>query len=134
VLFVNERLITGRDLLLLTRAEASELITAAVDRLREAGVEATGTVRPASHRHVATTISDAARECDADAIVLGSRRRRRAGRVFSSRVRERTLRVTSLPVLTAPSPLEIGNALGCSGADIGRFAQFDLEEILRTSR
>jgi hypothetical protein len=39
--------------------------------------------------------------------VLGSNRNRRLGRLFSGRVRERTTRLTSLPVLTAPAPLTV---------------------------
>jgi hypothetical protein len=86
------------------------------------------------HRHVASRISDEARKRNADAIVLGSRRRRRLGRLFSSQIRERTTRLTSLPVLTAPSPLEVGNALGRSASGIDLGAQFNFEEQLRISR
>jgi hypothetical protein len=46
-------------------------------------------------------------ERSADAIVLGSTRNRRLGRLFSPQVRERTTRLTALPVLTAPSPLKV---------------------------
>ena len=46
-------------------------------------------------------------ERSADAIVLGSTRSRRLGRLFSPQVRERTTRLTALPVLTAPSPLQV---------------------------
>jgi len=34
-------------------------------------------------------------------------RHRRLGRLFSAQVRERTTRLTALPVLTAPSPLKV---------------------------
>ena len=43
----------------------------------------------------------------ADAIVFGSNRSRHLGRLFSPQVRERTTRLTSLPILTAPAPLRV---------------------------
>jgi nucleotide-binding universal stress UspA family protein len=107
VLFVNEYLVGGRGISLLTKDEATELLTAAVVQLRDAGIHATGSSVVDSYRHVAERLADAARERDADAIVLGSHRRRRFGRVFSTQVREQTTRLTELPVLTAPSPLEV---------------------------
>jgi K+-sensing histidine kinase KdpD len=71
----------------------------------------------------------AARERDADAIVLGSQRRRRFGRLFSTQVREQTTRITELPVLTAPSPLE--------GVTRGRAETIDLnvrlQDFMRSS-
>jgi nucleotide-binding universal stress UspA family protein len=108
VLLVNERLVGGHGLTLLTQAEATELITSAVGQLRAAGVTTSGSVRVADHRNVPACIVEAARERAADAVVLGSQRHRRLGRLFSPRVRERTTRLTPLPVLTAPSPLTIG--------------------------
>ena len=56
----------------------------------------------------------AALERSADAVVLGSTRNRRLGRLFSAQVRERTTRLTSLPVLTAPSPLRITSPSGAA--------------------
>ena len=107
VLYVNERLIGGRGLTLLTRDEATSLVTGAVLQLRSAGVEATGTAQVASHRAVPSCIATMAHGRGCDAIVLGSHRRRSAARLFSGRVRARTLRLTSLPILTAPSPLSV---------------------------
>jgi hypothetical protein len=52
-----------------------------------------------------------AAEREAGAIVLGSTRRRRLGRMFSAQVRERTTRLTSLPVLVAPAPLRVTPSL-----------------------
>ena len=134
VLLVNEQLIGSRNLLLFTRDEATALITDAVERLREAGIQGSGSVRPAAHRHVAAMISAEAQRYGADAIVLGSRRRRRLGRFFSSQVRERTTRATSLPVLTAPSPLEIGTIMRRRDSEVDLSREFDLEEFLRISR
>ena len=60
-----------------------------------------------SYRGVPQRIVATALERSADAIVLGSTRNRRLGRFFSAQVRERTTRLTALPVLTAPSPLQV---------------------------
>jgi nucleotide-binding universal stress UspA family protein len=107
VLFVNEYLVGGGGISLLTKDEATELLTSAVRQLHDAGIHATGSSVVDSYRHVAARLAATAREQDADAIVLGSHRRRRFGRLFSTQIREQTTRVTELPVLTAPSPLEV---------------------------
>ena len=52
-----------------------------------------------------------ATERSAGAIVLGSTRRRGWGRLFSTQVRARTTRLTSLPVLVAPAPLQVAASL-----------------------
>jgi len=119
VLHVNERLVGGNGVTLRTRAEASGLVTAAVHRLAQAGVRAGGSVRVSSYRDVPDRIVAAARERSADAIVLGSNRNRRLGRLFSARVRERTTRRTSLPVLTAPAPMKVTSLPGAGGGDLG---------------
>jgi nucleotide-binding universal stress UspA family protein len=106
VLHVNEYLVGGpRGRTLRSREEATELLTRAVLQLRESGVRATGSARVASYRDVPKTIVQAAHEHGVDAIVLGSNRHRGVGRMFSPKVRERTARLTSLPVLIAPTPL-----------------------------
>jgi nucleotide-binding universal stress UspA family protein len=107
VLFVNEYLVGGQGISLLTKDEATELLTSAVTQLHAAGIATSGSSVVDSYRRVATRVAEAARERDADAIVLGSHRRRRFGRLFSTQVREQTTRITELPVLTAPSPLEV---------------------------
>jgi nucleotide-binding universal stress UspA family protein len=107
VLHVNEYLVADRDVTVLTRAEATELVTDAVTHLHAAGVRASGSVVAASYRHVPNRIIAMAADRGADAIVLGSHRKRRLGRLFSPQVRERTTRMTALPVLTAPSPLKV---------------------------
>jgi nucleotide-binding universal stress UspA family protein len=107
VLHVNERLVGGHGVTLRSRLEATELVTGAVHQLRDAGVHADGSVCVSSYRHVAERIVAAANGREAGAIVLGSNRNRRLGRLFSARVRERTTRLTSLPVLTAPAPLTV---------------------------
>lgn len=56
-----------------TRSEAARLIAAAVNRLRELGVEADGEVGRADHNHVGAAIAESAREFNADLVVIGSR-------------------------------------------------------------
>jgi nucleotide-binding universal stress UspA family protein len=107
VLHVNERLVGGNGLTLRSRHEAAELVTAAVEQLVDAGVCAGGSVRVAAYRGVPRRIVEAAQDRKSDAIVLGSNRSRHLGRLFSAQVRERTTRLTALPVLTAPSPLKV---------------------------
>jgi nucleotide-binding universal stress UspA family protein len=107
VLHVNERLVGGSGVTLRSRSEATDLVTGAVSQLVDAGVRAGGSVCVSSYRRVADQIVASARERAAGAIVLGSNRNRRLGRLFSARVRERTTRLTSLPVLTAPAPLTV---------------------------
>ena len=119
VLHVNERLVGGNGVTLRTHAEATELVTAAVRQLARAGVRAGGSVRVSSYRDVPDRIVAAARERSADAIVLGSNRNRRLGRLFSARVRERTTRRTSLPVLTAPAPMKVTPLPGGGAGDLG---------------
>jgi nucleotide-binding universal stress UspA family protein len=107
VFFVNEYLVSGGGVTLQTRDEAARLVNTAIEQLREAGVAAGGSARVAHYRKVAQCIVAAAEEHEVDAVVLGSRRQRRLQRVFSFQVRERVTRLTSLPVLTAPSPLTV---------------------------
>jgi nucleotide-binding universal stress UspA family protein len=115
VLHVNERLVGGNGVTLRSRTEAIDLVTGAVRQLAETGVRAGGSVHFSSYRGVPDRIAAVARERSADAIVLGSNRSRSLSRLFSARVRERTTRLTTLPVLTAPSPLRV-TAPGGAGA------------------
>jgi len=119
VLHVNERLVGGNGLALRSRREATDLVTSAVQQLADAGVPAGGSVRVAAYRGVPVRIVEAARDRKADAIVLGSNRHRHLGRLFSRQVRERTTRLTSLPVLTAPSPLKVTSLGGATAWDGG---------------
>src|ERR1700728_560376 len=79
----------------------------AVAQLAESGVRASGSVCVSSYRGVPNRIVATALERSADAILLGSTRNRRLGRLFSGPVRERQTRLTALPVLTAPTPLKV---------------------------
>jgi nucleotide-binding universal stress UspA family protein len=123
VLHVNERIVAGNGATLRTRDEVSDLVTNAVRQLAEAGVRANGSACASTYRGVPARIVAKAADEAADAIVLGSTRTAgRWGRLFAAQVRERTTRLTSLPVLTAPSPLRV-TALPGAGAWDSRLDQ-----------
>jgi nucleotide-binding universal stress UspA family protein len=107
VLYVNEYIVGSRGIPLHTNAEATELLTGAVDLLRAQGLRVTGSAPRASYRQVPQHIVASAADFSADAIVVGTRRRRRLGRLFSAHVREHTIRLTSLSVIAAPAPLDL---------------------------
>jgi nucleotide-binding universal stress UspA family protein len=112
VLHLNERIVAGNGSTLRTPAEASDLVTRAVQQLAANGVRASGSTSLSTYRQVPARIVAKALDVSADAIILGSTRRRRWGRLFSAQVRERTTRLTGLPVLTAPSPLNVTSLPG----------------------
>jgi nucleotide-binding universal stress UspA family protein len=114
-LHVNEHLVGGNGVTLRTRQESTDLVSAAVRQVAAAGVRAGGSVCVSSYRGVPQRIVATALERSADAIILGSTRSRRLGRLFSAQVRERTTRLTALPVLTAPSPLRVTSPAGVAG-------------------
>ena len=115
ILHINELLMGGRGMTVETPAEARFLLDDAVLQLRSSGVTATGVVATGV---VATATCFAVAECilaeaarwSADAIVLGSARRRGLRRLASQGVRERVIRLGCLPVLTAPAPLRVEHA------------------------
>ena len=84
------------------------MVERTVAQLRDAGVEATGSIAVGSRFSVAKRIVDVAHGWSADAVVLGSTRRRLRYRRRGRGVREQVIRRTPLPVLTAPSPLVVG--------------------------
>jgi nucleotide-binding universal stress UspA family protein len=110
VLFVNEKLVGGRGATILSPAEARDLVGSAVEQLRGAGLVADGSIASGTYRDVASRLATTAADTACDAIVLGSFRRRGLIRLFSPRVREKTMRLTHLPVLAAPSPLRVTKA------------------------
>jgi nucleotide-binding universal stress UspA family protein len=120
VFHVNEYLVGGRGVTLRTQAEATDLLTGVVAQLRAAGVTSTGSAVSATYREVAGRIAAVAHRRSVDAIVLGSERHRRLGRLFSPQVRARTTRLTSLPVITAPSPLDVSGGSGVRLEDLAR--------------
>ena len=108
VLHVNERLVGGNGVTLRTRQESTDLVSAAVRQLAEAGVRAGGSVRRPRTGVSRSGSWPTVLERSADAIVLGSTRNRRLGRVFSPPGPGAIRRAaTALPVLTAPSPLKV---------------------------
>jgi nucleotide-binding universal stress UspA family protein len=109
VVHVNEYLVAGRGVTIHSVEEAKKLVAGAMEELCASGIRSDGSVRPATYRQVPRRIVEVARERGADAIILGSNRRRHLHRLFSTDVRERTTRLTSLPVITAPAPLRLAS-------------------------
>lgn len=103
VLHIRELSRMARVLPLETPGEADELVRDAVLSLGSLGVPAEGRSGSALEDHVAQRIVNEALVWDCQAIVLGSRRLRGIGRLSGRGVRERVLRLSSLPVLVAPA-------------------------------
>ncbi len=118
VVHVNERIVGGRGVAYESESEAKEIVDRAVAALRGAGVGADGVHYLANCFTVGERIADAAGDCGADAIVFGSRRRRRWSRLRGAGLRERVTALTGLPVLTAPAPLKV--ARGVQGDSLDR--------------
>ena len=108
VVHVNEFQLGGRGLTVETADEATALVVDALTELHRAGITATGLASVATCLGVADHLVAEADRWSADVIVLGSRRRRGVRRMLGQGVRERVLRLTCLPVLTAPAPLRVG--------------------------
>ena len=87
-----------------TRA-ARDLVELTVLRMRDAGVHARGLVFSAREDTVARRIVEAAVDERCVGIVLGSRRLRGIRRLGGTRVRERVVRTSHLPVIVAPPGL-----------------------------
>jgi nucleotide-binding universal stress UspA family protein len=107
VVHMNELVVGGRGQTVETRGEADQVVSQAVAELNEAGVEATGVVSLANCLTVAHHIVERADEFSADVIVVGSRRRRRWASLRSMGVGELITKLTPLPVMTAPRPLQL---------------------------
>ena len=73
--------------------------------MRDAGVQASGLVTSAREDTVAKRIVQVAVDEQCAAIVLGSRRLRGIHRLTGSRIRERVVRTSHLPVIVAPPGL-----------------------------
>ncbi len=116
--FVNPFQVGSRGIPLLSDAEATEVVVRGIRRLRAEDIITSGSVRRAPCHRIAEKIASAADEVSAEAIILGSHRRRRWARVFSSGVRERTTRLTTLPVLTSPAPLVLPHPRHCDVQEI----------------
>jgi nucleotide-binding universal stress UspA family protein len=107
VLAVNEHLVNGRGLCVLTAGEAAAFLADVVSSLRDAGVRTTGSLEAAPYRQVPRRIAARAAAEGVDAIIVGSNRRRGIRRLCSPNVRGRLARLTTLPLVVAPSPLEL---------------------------
>jgi nucleotide-binding universal stress UspA family protein len=107
VVHVNEYLVGGRGFTIETQAEAIGHLEKAVSALRAAGIPTEGSLYLTSCFGVEARIANAAHDWSADVIVLGSRRRHRFVRFGGKGMRERVTRLTALPVLTAPAPLQV---------------------------
>ena len=110
ILHINEFLVGGRGLTAQTPTEARFLLDDAVLQLRCCGVMATGVVTTATCFSVSDYIIAEGDRWSADAIVLGSSRRRGLRRIACHGIRERVIRFSCLPVLTAPAPLRVAHA------------------------
>lgn len=110
ILHVNEFLVGGRGMTMATPTEARFLLDDAVLQFRCRGVMATGVVATATCFSVSDCIIAEADRWSADAIVVGSSRRRGLRRIACHGIRERVIRYSCLPVLTAPAPLRVAHA------------------------
>jgi nucleotide-binding universal stress UspA family protein len=109
VVHVNEYLVGGRGFTAETQSEAISVLEGAVRTLRDAGITTEGSLYLTSVFGVDARIANAAHDWSADVIVLGSRRHHRFARFGGKGMRERVTRLTTLPILTAPAPLEVAN-------------------------
>jgi nucleotide-binding universal stress UspA family protein len=117
VVHVNELIVGGRGVAYESESEAMEIVDGAVDRLRRAGIGADGVHYLGNCFTVGDRIAEAAEDWGADAIVFGSNRRRRWGRLRGAGLRERVTALTGLPVLTAPAPLKVPRRVSVDSLD-----------------
>ncbi len=117
VAHVNELIVGGRGVAYESESEAMEIVDRAVTSLRGAGVGADGVHYLANCFAVADRIAEAAQDWGADALVFGSKRRSRWGRLRGAGLRERVTALTGLPVLTAPAPLKVARGVHASSLD-----------------
>ena len=122
VVHANLLLVGGRGVTIETRDQAARIVTGAVGQLQAAGVEATGEYFTATMFDIASRVVRASEHFAADCLVLGSQRRRRVARLTGRGVRERLVRATALPVVTAPAPLKVGRKRKGAG-EITRLAR-----------
>ena len=107
VVHVNQYVVGGRGHTVITERESGALVDAAVVQLRALGLDSFGFARRATAFNVPQVIADTACATDADAIVMGSNRRQGLRARFGGGIRERVTRLATVPVLTAPGPLEL---------------------------
>jgi nucleotide-binding universal stress UspA family protein len=90
-----------------TAVESEDLVHQAVTSLRQAGVSAGGRGVSAREKLVANRIAEEGVLLGSDLIVLGSQRLTGVRRLTGRGLRDRLLRLSSLPVLVAPTPLRM---------------------------
>jgi len=112
VVHANLLLVGGRGVAVETPEQAAQVVAGALAQLRFT----------ATMFDVAGRIADSARRVGADSVVLGSHRHRRVARLAGRGLRERLVRTTALPVVTAPAPLKVGRRRKGS-VEIGRLAR-----------
>jgi nucleotide-binding universal stress UspA family protein len=117
VLYANRMLVGGRGLAELSGAEATALVDTAVLQLLEQGIEATGSVSTTTTFTIGQVIAAAAQARRCDAVLVGSQRRSGRWHLFGRGTRERIIRHSTLPVLTAPAPLRIPRRRRRSGTE-----------------
>jgi nucleotide-binding universal stress UspA family protein len=105
VFHVRELPANMRAIALESPSDAQLVVEDALSYLRFAGIGAEGRFTSARDDSVAQRIVQEASEWDCNVIILGSRRLRGFGRLAGHGVRERVLRLSPLPVITAPTPV-----------------------------
>ncbi len=103
VLHIREVPKMARVLPLESPAEAEDLVRKTVSSLQLFGVPSEGRSCSVLQEHVARRIVEEAMQWQCQGIVLGSRRLHGISRLSGRGVRERILRLSSLPVLVAPA-------------------------------
>jgi nucleotide-binding universal stress UspA family protein len=108
VLHLRELAVYARVPPLETPADGQYLVDESVFSLRIAGVGAEGKACSTRSDRIARRIVEEASAWQCNAIVVGSRRLRGIDRLSGRGVRESILRLSPLPVITAPSPVTTG--------------------------
>jgi nucleotide-binding universal stress UspA family protein len=106
VLHVKELPANPRVLPMEGAEQAQEIVDQVVAYLDREAITVDGRVVSMSEDRIANAIVAEASAQGCNAIVLGSRRLRGLGRLVGHGVRGKVLRLSSLPVITAPSPAE----------------------------
>ncbi len=121
IVHINEFQLGGRGLAVESAEEAGHVVEAAVAQLRSCGIQASGHASMATCSGIADYIVTEAASWPADAIVLGSCRQHGLRRLLGRGVRDRVIRLSHLPVLTAPAPLKVvSTGLGARPGSLGR--------------
>jgi len=105
VLHVNAMLVGAGGHARRTDQEAMEVVESAVRELHAVGADATGTLCRVAVLDIPRAVAEIARMDRSDAIVIGSYRRRGIARLRGNGLRDRLVRTSAIPVITAPAPL-----------------------------